>query len=456
MISKRETIRWISYTAALALCLFGAVTASCAGAKRYEARINADTARALGTAMDAVQELDLSLRKAACAVTPAMENNLCLEICSNAKQAEGALAILPVHSDSLEEIAKHISVVGDYAAMLSRANAAGSGFDERNLTQLAAFSETTSLLHAALAELQEKLASGEITNEAFNRITDALDNLENEAAEDVNTLASEMQGIAERFPEAEPLVYDGLYSAQNTGSPKYLEGRDPVTQAKAIDIAAEWIGVDADELIVQQENAGRVPFFLITNRDAENPATIGVTKFGGAVLFYTAESPQGDAKLAPDEAESIAAAYLADRGFDSMECLESAVSGGEAVFQFVPVLEGNVLCCPDQIAVTVSLLDGSVTGYHAGAYLDWHSERDLSIFNSSTISAQSAVPGFLTVQTTRPVILKGYGAEERFCCAVDCVSDDGGQYRILVNLKTGEQEQILLSEEMTDREMDES
>ena len=60
----------------------------------------------------------------------------------------------------------------------------------------------------------------------------------------------------------------------------------------------------------------------------------------------------------------------------------------------------------------------------------------------------AAVPAFLTVQSVRPVILNAIGTEERACYQYTCADEAGEPYQICVNAKTGEQEQILLPDEV--------
>ena len=448
MKSKRARIRLASYASALVLCMAGVLASSFTGAGNYETRINADTARALGNTLDAVQSLDSSLKKCAFAVTPVMENRLCMEIFGDARQVEIALASLPVRSDSLEKIAKHVAVVGDYAAGLSNGVISGSLFDDAAIRQLSQFSERTEQLHDDLAALRERVLTGDVKSESFARITDSLDNLESELAEDVQTLSTEMQAVSESFPEADPVAYDGLYSEPDPAEHDWTQGKTAISREQAREIAGDWLSVDPSALQDSGSRSGMIACYCFTAKDASSETEIAVSRYGGAVFSATEEKEVTDSKLTKDEAEDCAERYLAKHGLDDLECFQTTISGGNAVFQFVPVEDGSVLCLPDLVRVMVSLDDGSVTGYDAAAYHLHHKERDLSAFQDLQTNPEAAVPASLHIRSVRPVVLQPYGGDEQCCYCLDCESQAGDPYRIYVDAVSGEQRQILLPEEL--------
>ena len=443
-MSRRAKVRWISYFLALAVCLAATLVACFTGAKRYEARINADTGRAMGEAVNAVSALDRSLQKSACATTPGMIKTVCTEIYSDAQMAESAISVLPVKSSSLEQIARHIAVLGDYAAMLSRTT------DETQpaqsaLQDLAQFSDTTSKLCGALTELQRMIADDSIQNETFKRITDTLDNLEDEASADAVTMEMQMESIAKAFPEIPTLVYDGKYTDHSKDVPKALETESACTKQDALKAAAQWLGCNPDELHQLESVESEIPCYCFEGKNLR----LAVTKLGAKTLWMMSEAPSGDAEYTQEQAEDLAFAYLRDRGIDNMEITNTVLSGGEAAVRFCPLLDGEILCYQDEITVNVSLVNGEITGYHARDYLMHHTDqRDVSVLNGDKTKTDAAVPAFLTVKSVRPVILPAIGTEERACYQYTCTDQNGAEYQICVNAGTGEQEQILLSDEV--------
>lgn len=444
LLSKRAKIRWISYAAAVAVCLVGVLASAFAGAKRYEARINADTARALATAVSTVNDLDLSLQKCACALTPAMQNRICTEVFSNAKQAELALSVLPVKSVSLEQIARHLSVVGDYAFMLSRMNEDGMRFSEEDMSRLKEFSETTSLLNESLFELQRMANAGEICNEHFDRITDSLNNLEQDASAAADTLEHQMDAMAASFPSLKAVRYDGAFSDDVDAEPAALRGLQEVTEQEAKSIAAVWIGCAEDQLEKRAQVNGKVPCYCFDGKNAEIGYRVAVTKSGGMVLWMSREAVSGDATLDEQEAVDRARSFLASRGYQDLSPVRGEISGGEMVIRFVYLQDGELLCYPDAIDVTVSLANGEVTGFDAERYMMHHTRRDTSVYAAAGEPDESAIPSFLKVDSVRKAVLDGFGSQERFCWQVDCADFASQPYRIFLSAASGEQEEIVL------------
>lgn len=447
-MNRRVLVRWISFGTAAVVCVAAALIACFSAGDRYENRINADTARSFCAAVDAVDMLERSLRKSACAMTPVMESMICTEICSSARQVETAFSALPVRSSSLERMARHVSVVGDYAAMLARANASGSVFDASVYEQLAKFSDTTARLHDALFELQQEIADGDAVSEHFERITDALHNLESEAAHNVVTMEDAMEQIAETFPEVHAISYDGKYSDHASEGPKALAGSKDCTSEECTDAAAKWLGCETKSLENKGVSTSDVPCWLFSCKINGRINTIAVTKSGAQVLWLLCEAPTDDAVLSLQDAQRSAAEYLNGHGYSDMEAVSVSVSGGAAIITFAPVLDHNVLCETDLVKVGVSLSDGSVVGFDASDYMQYHTERDLRFSEFDGSLAYNAIPEFLTLSSIRPVICPSVGDGESACYLCKCVDQDGAEYHIYVNAATGEQEAILLPDEI--------
>lgn len=448
VMSRITKVRWIAYTAAMVLCLIGVLVSSFTGARQYEMRIDADTTRALGSTMDAVQSLDTSLRKSAYAVTPVMEDRLCMEIYGDTRQAESTLSCLPVRSDALEKIAKHIAVVGDYAAMLSRGIASGERFDAAAMKQLSRFSEQTSSLHSALEALRTKIISGDVSCESFERITDSLDNLESEMSEDVRTLSDEMASLSESFPDPDKIDYEGRYGAEDDSFKENVSETDMVTSDVARQIAGKWLDLRPELLSEAEERGGALACYCFTAKSDGREVYIAVSKAGGHVVTVSYETGAVKGAFSDQKPLDAAEGYLTAHGLADMECYEIKISGGEAILRFAPVQNGSVLCLPDTIIVIVSLSNGDVTGFQAEDYIRYHHERDLSAFASDLPDLEAAIPAGLTIRSTRPTVMQVYGEHELCCYCVECESRSGERCRIFVDASSGEQVLIQLQDEL--------
>ncbi len=451
-MKRRTKIRWISYGAALLVILAAGLVACHVGAGGYVTRINANTSHAMGEVLSAVEELDTSLKKSAYATTPAMESAICTQIYSDAQTAEMAIGVLPVQSNALEEISRHISVVGDYAYALSRAAAAGHTFSEDTLSNLSAFSQTTSALYEQLSALQQALTAGAMEPEKYARLTDALDNLETEAEQAADTMDAELQTLAETFPTTPALIYDGKYTDRTGETANMLSGKSEVTEEEARARAAEFLQCDEAALQSAGRLEGEIPCWNFDLADGDDTVSIAVTVQGGEVLRFYSSCVSGDATIDHDAAQQAAADFLAARGFEGMEPYGYESRGGAETIRFLARQDG-VWCYPDMVSVTVCMETGNVLAMEAKEYLKSHAQRDLSALLSGEDTTAAAIPTTVQVLDTRPVVLASLGGEERLCREYTCAAADGSQCRIYVNAETGEQEKILLADEREDSEL---
>ncbi len=427
---KRKTkALLISYGAALLLVFNAALWACHVGADSYRNRLDIHTNRAFGEALHAVERLDISLKKLPFASGAAIENFICSEISSDAQSVETALAILPVELNALEQISKHVSVVGDYAFALSRMAVEGQTIPEEARAILADLSETTASLHEALGDLHQSLNDGAVVTENYERLTDALDDLEQDTATAADTLDAELHNLAKGFETVPALTYDGEFTDRSAEHPLALEGKTKVTEQQAREKAAAFLKCDPASLEPLGGSEGTIPCWRF-QLDQNGETTIAVTLQGGEVLRVLA-SDQGSASDDPEGAVR----FLADHGFENMQPISKEEQ------KYVPVKE-NVYVYPDAVSLLLSD-DGSVLLYDAVSYLMHHQERDLSVFQNAATDNQF-VPGGIAIQESRKVILLSPGGEERPCMELTCAAPDGTKCVIDYNIETGMQERLRL------------
>lgn len=444
---KRKTkVLLISYASAAVIALAVALIACRAGAASYETRLDANYRHAFSEVLTAVQELDTSLKKSAYAATPAMECAVCTEIYSDAQTAEMAIGVLPVQTHSLEKIARHIAIVGDYAYALSRAAAEGNHFSEEALSNLKAFSQTTTALYEQLSVLQQEISDGAVSTEVHRRLTDSLDNLQAEAASAVDTIDAEMEALGEAFPEVPALAYDGKYGDRSSAEMKMLADKAEVSEEEARAVAAEFLQCGAEQLQSRGRAEGATPCWNFDLPDGDTEVSIAVTVQGGEVLYFYSSCPSGDATLTHEEALAAAQEFLTRNGYDNMQpCSYESIGNAETiVFAYQ---QDDVLCYPDLIRTKVCLESGSVLAFEAVEYLTYHTQRELPEPLPDPDTARSSVPDSLQIQREQAVLIPSAGKFERLCYEYLCTDSDGAQCLIYVNAETGEQERILLVQE---------
>lgn len=436
-MSFRVRIRVISYAAALFVVLAAALAACHVGAGRYITRIDAQSTRAFGEAIDAVDQLRVTLRKCELAKGASMQNDVCTQIYSSANSAETALSALPVELDALENISRHISVLGDYAYSLSRLAAGGESLPEEDLIRLQSLSESTTSLYEQLSSLRRLYQDHMIVSERFDRLTDSMDNLAKEMDRSTGTLDSEFHAIADRFPATESFFYDGSYCDRSGECARMLEGRAEVSEQEARDAAAAFLQIDTGELKPLGRSEGDIPCWRFQIHDGEEAAFIAVTISGGIVIRYL--SPN-DREFSEDHSKTSDAgkAFLLSRGYDGFEAAPFISGGGADCF--APTQDG-VLCMADQISVRINAQTGELYGFDATDFVKHHHERDNNVFQNAE-SAREQLPENVVVSEEFNVWILSPGGRELPCRAYLCDLDTGDRAIIYVDLTSNEQVRI--------------
>ena len=435
-MSRRGKIRLVSFSAAMMIALFVAITACHVGAGSYTTRLDAQSERAFGEALSAVSRLQRSLDACAYATDTSMQSALCTQLYADAESAETALSALPVELDALENLSRQISVAGDYACLLSRTAAEGDLLSWDALSVLSDFSDPIHLLEDQLSDIREAYSKGDLAAESRARLMDSLDNLDAETDQAEKTLNDAFHELASRFPESEPLVYDGKFS-DHAEKPKRLAGKRIVSPQEALEQAAAFLQCEPSELSPLAFRGGDIPCWRFSF--PKQNAVIAVTVRGGEVLQYLSDCLEGG-EADSGQAESIAKSFLSEHGYPGLERIETKSGGSEITMVFVPQ-ENGVLCLPDRITMRICTASSRVTAFDASDYFKHHMKR---VFPET--ENLWTPPETLSVESQRQVVLLSPGGQERFCIEYLCRSEESEAVCIDVNAETGKQEMIRIGE----------
>ena len=434
-MSRKGRIRLISFAVAIVVVLSSAIVVCHVGAGTYTARLDAQSTRAFGEASSAVDRMRRSLEACAYASDAPMQSSLFTHLFADAEAARTALNALPVELDALENLSRQISVAGDYACLLSRMSSDGHLISPDALSQLTDFSKMMRSLSESLSEIRLAYEQRDLRMEFRGRLLDSLDNLESEAETASDTINAVFHDLAASLPEARPLVYDGQFSDHTGDQPRMLQGKLIVTQAEAADAAAAFLRCNRSDLLPLDFRSGDLACWRFSF--PKEHAVIAVTARGAEILEYLSDCLEsGDDD--PDQAETLAKAFLAEHGYSDMQLVERKPGGSENIMIFAPLSDG-VLCLPDRITLRVCSGTGKVTAFNASDYLRHHTKRAFPETNGSWVP-----PEPLSVDSQRKVVLLSPGGQDHFCVEYLCSAPQGERVRIFVNAVSGMQEQILL------------
>lgn len=441
-ISRKAKILVTAYTAGAFLVVVGFALRGHIRAAHYENTLNNVYQHAFAELTDAVYEMDATLQKLSYATSPRLVSTLCTEVFGRAMTAQMALGELPNGNIELEHTAAFLARVGDYAAALSRDAARNDGCTPEERQSIRSLAAASASLSQMLEDLQAEIYRGAITIHDLNRAERAL-SAATEPAEGI-TAGSSYQNIESEFPEVPSLVYDGPFSEHLSGrSPKFLARLPAYSQGQALTSAADFLGVKPEILALTNTVDGALPAWGFSGTVEGGEVYLEVSQQGGVVVQMLNSRSAGEAAFSAEEAMLTALEFLAAQGYKDLAATYHTDKNHILTINFAAV-QGEVLCYPDLIKVSVALDTCRVVGFEARGYLMNHILRAIPQPAVSPEQAKTAVGEGLSVLSHQLTLIPSQGQYEILTHEFKCQAEDGRHYLIYVNAQTGEEERILL------------
>ena len=252
------------------------------------------------------------------------------------------------------------------------------------------------------------------------------------------------QTVEGDFPELPSLIYDGPFSDHIAGrSPRMLEGLPEVTQEDARLAAAKFFDLEPALFSLVSAGEGTLPTYGFSAAVDGGELYVEVTRQGGLVLEAISSRSAGTTALSQEEAAALARDFLASRGYPDMRESYFIDQGGVVTINFASA-QGEVLCYPDLVKVSVALDTGRVVGFESKGYLMNHMARDLPAPAVTEAEAQAVVSPALTVLSHQLTVIPTGGEYEVLCHEFKCQDEDGRHVIVYVNAQNGQEEKLLL------------
>ena len=438
---RRTLVRVASFLLAAFVVVGGLALQARARAEAYRLYLENGYRHAFAELSANLNELDVALQKGIYATSPSMLGVLCTQIYGKAMSAQMALGELPYSNVELEQTAAFLAKAGDYAAALSRSAAVTGVCSNEQREALRGLSAGASDLSARVAGLQSDLMGGAVTLEDLEAAEARLSAAEGSG----HTLAdSSYQTVESDFPELPSLIYDGPFSEHIAGrTPAMLEGREDVTQDEARLAAARFLDLKPELFTLVSAGSGRLPTYSFSAMVDGGELYVEVTRRGGLVVELLHSRPVESAALSREEAVAAAAAFLTSRGYPNMTESYFIDQGNVLTINFA-AQQGEVLCYPDLVKVSVALDNGRVVGFESEGYLMNHTLRDLPRSPVSLGKAQAALSPELDILSHRLALIPTGGEYEVLTHEFKCQSADGRHVLVYINAQTGQEEKILI------------
>lgn len=355
----------------------------------------------------AAEELDAALCKAGVASSPSLLSTLCADGYASAAAALTALGQLDYNTVELEHTAAFLNAAGESCHSLLRSAARGENPDEQERAALRELTAAAAWFHESLEQQRSALT------------------------EESGGTAEALTAMETDFP---PLTDDG------PADYPLLEGRESVSEHEAALVASAFAGQNARNAHCDGIIEGAEPFYKITM----GPLRAFVTVRGGQLLRLYGDAPVGEAVYSEDEAMELSKKFLQKRGYARMKELRRSLRDNCLVTTWC-YTEGDVVCFPDTVTLTLSLTDGSVVCFDAADYVRHHHSRVLDTKTYARDAARAALSGveiqeeFLSLMTE--------DEDEVLCLTFRCLTPEGRKALVFCSAATGAQLRIMLVDE---------
>ena len=445
MEQRKKSPRWLARRVSLLAAAFAVVAGlavqgqiEAAAYRRYLAN---NRLHAFAELSANLSQLGTDLQKGVYATTPSMLGALCTQIFGRAMSAQMALGELPYSNIELEQTAAFLAKTGDYAAALSRSAAVNGTCSAEEREGLRSLADAAATLTSQVAALQADLLSGAAALEDVDTAEARLSGEENGGQELAGSIYQTVEGD---FPELPTLIYDGPFSDHIAGrSPRMLEGLPQVTQEDARLAAAKFFDLEPALFSLVSSGEGTLPTYGFSATVDGGELYVEVTRQGGLVLEAISSRSAGAATLSHEEAAALARDFLAQQGYPNMKESYFIDQGGVVTINFAAA-QGDILCYPDLVKVSVALDTGRVVGFESKGYLMNHMVRDFPVPAVAKTAAQAVVSPALSVLSHQLTLIPTGGEYEVLCHEFKCEDEDGHHIIVYVNAQNGQEEKILL------------
>ena len=432
-MSKRRKVRLLAYTLAAFTVLLTFSVVGNVRAARMTRQIRIARERALCELDTYISNINTNLQKGAYANTPTMLGTMASQLRREATGAKSSLAVLPLSETRLDNTYKFLSQIGDFVTALSKKVEQGETISDEEREQLFALLRFSETLTKDISDMRQQLFDGYLDFESAESTLEQKD-------EQIASLSQNKEDAEQSLTEYPSLLYDGPFSDHiNQRDAALLQDKAEITKEEALKKAAEILGlVESDVTFLSEENDTTAAYCF-----SGGDRTVAVTKKGGYLLYLLSGQFVGESKLEYADARKYASEFLNNNGFFDMQESYYTVSDGICTINYA-YRDGEYICYPDLIKISVSLEDGKILSADCRGYVMNHKARSPVTPALTAAEAQKKVSPLLTVTDTRLAVIPTESMGERTAYEFHCKNKDGAEFLVYINTVTGYEDDILL------------
>ena len=432
-MSKRSKIRAFSFAAAVLLTLSVFAISGTVRANRLQRQLRVTGDRALCDLDTYLNNIQVNLEKGVYANTPPMIGTVATDLGREATGAKSSLAALPLNEARLDNTYKFLSQVGDFVMALNKKAERGETITDEERTNMQKLLSFAQSLSTEVSAMRQELFDGVLNFESAESTL-------NTNANEISSLSADMESAEQALTDYPTLIYDGPFSDHiNQTQSVLLENAAEISQDEAMKKAGDILGVATDEIEFFTDEDDNSAAFCFQCGDT----TLAITRRGGYLLYMLSSKYVGEEKLNCEDAKRYAAEFLEKNGFHDMQESYHSVSDGICTLNFA-YTDGEYVCYPDLIKVSVSLEDGKILSADCRGYVMNHKARTYTAPAVTREAAEANVSPLLTVTDTRLAVIPTDSGGEVLTYEFHCKNESDEEFLVYISTQTGYEEEILL------------
>lgn len=432
-ITKRGKIRVFSFSAAVFFALLTFAIVGNVRATKLQRQVRLSSERALCELDTYLDTIYTDLQKGIYTATPPMLGSLSEELHRAATGAKTSLSVLPLSGVQMDNTYKFLSQVGDFVATLNGKAQRGETITDAERDQMQKLLSFSQTLTEEISQMRTQLYDGSLDFTATNQTLAA-------TKENGVLLSDDMEDAEQSLTEYPSLIYDGPFSDHILQKESvYLADKPEVTRDEAQEKAAKILKIDKTDLEFVAEEADTTAAYCFRYDDT----VIAVTKKGGSLLYMLSSAFVGESTMGYEDARKYAAEFLVQNGFFDMKESYYSISDGICTVNYA-YKDGEYICYPDLIKISVSLADGKILSADCRGYLMNHKARRIPAPTLPAAEAQKNISPLLTVTDTRLAVIPTDGGAEKYTYEFHCKNESGTEFLVYIDTETGFEDDILI------------
>lgn len=432
--NRRKTVRIVSFLSAIIIALVawaGVSSFKLAQAKKELLSSNERALTQLGAHLD---DISLNLQKCMYAQSSNMLNDVSSKLWRSSASAKENLSEITDGNTDVSGVYKFLSQVGEYTLTLNEKAMSNKGLSQEETENMGKLLSYSKALSNSVNELIAKEENGLVT---FDEVKSYLQT----DSPSQGSFGDELNDAAQSLDNYPTLIYDGPFSDHIQNKKSALLGSlEEVSQQKALEKAAKYLGVKENELLFLSKTDSTLATYNFYN----SKCTVAVTQKGGIVCYMLSEAYAGEVTLSFEDALEKAQEHLADIGYENIKDNYYSVNDGICTINFV-YYENGITYYTDLIKVSVALDDGRIVGFDASGYLMNHVKRDIPEKPKYTIEqGQKLLKADLKLLGSKKAFIPTQWETEVYCYEYHCKASDGNEILIYMDTQTGEEINILI------------